>query len=53
VVAALEGFEVVSAPAGRSRLVGDVVDQAALQGALHQLSDLKVDIIDVHRVDDP
>ena len=25
VVAALEGFEVVSAPAGRSRLVGDVV----------------------------
>lgn len=53
VAAALEGFEVAPAPAGQSRLVGDVVDQAALQGALHRLHDLQVAIIDVHRVDDP
>jgi hypothetical protein len=53
VVNALDGFEVSSAPAGRSRLVGEVIDQAALHGALHRLQDLHIDIIDVHRVDDP
>jgi hypothetical protein len=53
VVSALEGFELRSTPAGRSRLVGDVIDQAALHGALHQLQDLQVEIVDVHRVDDP
>jgi hypothetical protein len=52
VTAALDGFEVVSATEGRSRLVGTVVDQAALQGALHRLHDLQVDIVDVHRVDE-
>ena len=53
VAAALEGFEVRPATAGRSCLVGDVIDQAALQGALHRLHDLNVDIVDVHRVDEP
>jgi hypothetical protein len=37
---------------GRSRLVGDVIDQAALHGLLNRLYDLHVEIIDVHRLDE-
>jgi hypothetical protein len=48
----LDGFEVRWAADGRSCLVGDVVDQAALHGALHRLQDLRLDIIDLHRMDD-
>jgi hypothetical protein len=46
-------FEVRPATPGRSCLVGDVVDQAALHGVLDRLQDLRVEICDVHRVDDP
>jgi len=50
VASALEGFEVQPAAAGRTLLVGDVLDQAALHGFLHRLQDLHVEIVDVHRV---
>ena len=51
VLSALEGFEDRATTAGRSRLVGEVVDQAALHGILERLEDLHVDIVDVHRVE--
>ena len=51
VLSALEGFEAQGATAGRSRLVGEVVDQAALHGILEHLAALHVDIVDVHRVE--
>ena len=51
VLSALEGFEDRATTAGRSRLVGEVVDQAALHGILERLQDLHVDIVDVHRVE--
>lgn len=38
VVAALDGFEVVSRNAGGTTLRGRVVDQAALQGLLNRIS---------------
>ena len=51
VLGALEGFEAQTAAVGRSRLVGEVVDQAALHGILERLEDLHVDIVDIHRVE--
>ena len=51
VLAALDGFEARATTVGRSRLVGEVVDQAALHGILERLEDLHVDIVDVHRVE--
>ena len=48
---AVEGFEVEPHGAGRSRMVGEVVDQAYLQGVLHRLADLQVLIVDVHRLE--
>ena len=51
VLGALEGFEDRATTVGRSRLVGEVVDQAALHGILERLEDLHVDIVDVHRVE--
>ena len=51
VLGALEGFEDQATTVGRSRLVGEVVDQAALHGILERLQDLHVDIVDVHRVE--
>jgi hypothetical protein len=50
--AALEGFEPRPVPGGRTRLVGDVVDQAAFHGLLNRLQDLRLDIIEIHRVDE-
>lgn len=52
VLEALEGFEVVDIVEGHSRLVGDVPDQAAFHGMLNRLQDLRLDIIDIHRLDD-
>jgi hypothetical protein len=52
VMTALEGFEVHPDRPGRSRLVGQVLDQAALHGVLNRLRDLRVEIIDVRRVED-
>lgn len=51
VLSALEGFEAHSTTTGRSRLVGEVLDQAALHGILERLEDLHVDIVDIHRVE--
>jgi hypothetical protein len=51
VLSALEGFEASTTTRGRSRLVGEVVDQAALHGILERLEDLHVDIVDIHRVE--
>jgi hypothetical protein len=50
VLEALDGFEVVDVVQGRSRLVGQVVDQAALHGMLNRLQDLHLEIIELHRV---
>ena len=47
---AAEGFEVECVDGGRSRLVGDVVDQAFLHAVLRRLADIHVSIVDVHRV---
>lgn len=52
VLEALEGFEAAEVSHGHSRLVGDVVDQAALHGMLNRLQDLQLEIIDIHRVDE-
>lgn len=53
VVEALDGFEVVEISGGQSRLVGAVVDQAAFHGMLNRLQDLRLEIIDLHRLDQP
>ena len=50
---AFEDCEVVPASHGRSRLVGDLVDQAALNGVLGRLQDLRVVILELRRVEDP
>jgi hypothetical protein len=49
--AALDGLTVHAMGGGRSRIVGDVIDQAHLQALLHRLGDLHVSIVDVHRVE--
>ncbi len=48
---AVEGFEVEPLADGRTRLVGDVVDQAYLHSILRRLDDIHVSIVDVHRVE--
>lgn len=52
VLGALEGFEEGPAAPGCSRLVGDVADQAALHGCLNRLHDLRVEILEMHRLND-
>jgi hypothetical protein len=51
VLAALESFELQPGPGGSSRLLGDVADQAALQGALHRLDDLHAELLMVRRLE--
>jgi hypothetical protein len=51
-LAALEGFEVVETAHGHCRLVGTVIDQAAFHGILNRLHDLRLEILEIHRVDD-
>lgn len=51
VIDSLGAFEVSSSAPGQTCLVGELDDQAALQGALHRLMDLHVEILDVHRLD--
>lgn len=48
---AVDGLTVQAMGGGRSRIVGDVIDQAHLQALLHRLGDLHVSIVDVHRVE--
>ena len=50
-LAALDGFEIQPGEEGSVRMVGSLEDEAALQGALHRLYDLHVELIKVHRVD--
>ena len=50
-VGALHGFEATPLPRGRTRLVGDVVDQAAFHGLLDRLQDLRLEIVEIERVD--
>ena len=50
VQAAVDGLEVDPIGGGRSRIVGEVIDQAHLQALLHRLADLHATIVDVHRV---
>ena len=45
-----DGFE-VETDGETSRLVGSVVDQAALHGVIQQLRDLKVPLIEIRRED--
>ena len=52
VLGALDGFELQPSPAGTSRLVGTVTDPAALQGTLHRLTDLRVELIELRRLPD-
>jgi hypothetical protein len=52
VVAALEGFEVVSTTGGCTRLRGRVVDQSALHGVLNQISGLGLELTGVTPVDE-
>lgn len=42
-----DGFE-VTAEGNASRLIGTIVDQAALHGLLSRLRDLAIPILDVH-----
>lgn len=51
-LAALDGFEVVEVCGGHSRLVGAVIDQAAFHGVLNRLHDLRLEIVEIRRMDD-
>lgn len=46
-----DGFEQRPDVQGRTRLVGDLADDAALHGALHRLQDLRIELIGVRRLD--
>jgi hypothetical protein len=50
--AVLEGFELSPGPQGQTRVVGFVHDQSELQGVLHRLHDLHVDLLEVRRLED-
>ena len=52
IAVALPGFEAGPGPAGSTRLQGLVRDQAALQGVLHQLHDLHVELLEVRQIDE-
>ncbi len=45
-----EGMEITTLPGGETRLVGRIVDQAALQGLLARIGDLGLAILLVRRV---
>lgn len=47
---AVDGFEVVSACADATRLIGWVPDQAALQGALRRISDLGLALVSLREL---
>ena len=52
VVEALEGFEVAEISEGHSRLVGEVVDHAAFHGLMARLESLRLEVVEMHRLDD-
>lgn len=49
----LGSFELVSSAPDRSTIVGTVLDESALHGVLHRLQTLRVDLLEVVRVDGP
>ncbi len=49
--AGLGGFEIREVGHGRSRLVGEVLDQAAFHGVLNRLQDLHLEILEIQRLD--
>lgn len=46
-----EGFTITLDPQGQTRLVGPVIDQAALHGLLKKICDLGIPLISVNRLD--
>ncbi|MGJ4844905.1 hypothetical protein [Leifsonia sp. Le1] len=50
-IEALEGFTVTRVEDGNTYLLGEVPDQARLQGVLAMLADLTAELISVNRVD--
>ena len=46
-----EGFTITLDPRGQTRLVGPVIDQAALHGLLKKICDLGILLISVNRLD--
>lgn len=51
VLEAPEAFDVVEIVDGHSLLVGEVVDRAAFHGILDGLRDLRLEILEIRRVD--
>lgn len=49
----ITGFDVVANDAGTTRLVGWVVDQAALHGALQRVADFGLELVCVRQIDTP
>lgn len=49
-VQALELVEVVSSGDGQTRLRGWIADQGALHGVLERMRDLRVELLDLHRL---
>ena len=49
-VAALDGFVVVTGDDGLTRVVGDVLDQPRLLGLLAAFDDLHMEVVSVNRV---
>jgi len=47
----LGSFELVSTSSSRTTIIGSVLDDSALHGVLHRLQTLRVDLIEVVRVD--
>jgi hypothetical protein len=50
-LSAMSGFEVRPSEPGETRLVGPVVDDAALQALLQRLQSLRVALLELRRLD--
>ncbi len=46
-----EGLEITHLPEGKSRLSGEVVDQAALHGILNRVRDMGIELLSVQGTD--
>jgi len=42
------GMKITQLPEGKSRLAGEVVDQAALHGILNRVRDMGIELLSVH-----